>query len=195
MIHCANHSLGSITTGKFTRKIRQKAGWSWNRVFVSSLSKWQWPNKAEWRWNKQLLGPGVLLTLGPDPANGSYSITSRVAYWAGRIDATEWGEPSTIPIRSLNELSTAITKAACTQAVHKHESYDIPISATSDYAMLKPLLREAPAVLKRYLIANWDEIKRDTEHNEGLGDNDPCNQLPTWKELIHDIVNRACEMG
>lgn len=60
--------------------------------------------------------------------------------------------------------------------------------------MLKPLLREAPAVLKRYLIANWDEIKRDTEHNEGLGDNDPCNQLPTWKELIHDIVNHACEM-
>lgn len=61
--------------------------------------------------------------------------------------------------------------------------------------MLNPLLREAPAVLKPYLIAIWNEIKRDTEHNEGLGDHDLHNQLHTWAELMHGIINHACEMG
>lgn len=36
---------------------------------------------------------------------------------------------------------------------------------------------------------------RDTDHTEGLGDNDPCNQLSTWAELMHGIVNHAHEMG
>ena len=107
----------------------------------------------------------------------------------------ELGEPSIIPIRSLNELSTAITKAACIQAMHQREANDIPISATIDYAMLNPLLRGALAVLKPYLIAKWDEITRDTEHCEGLGDNDRHNQLPAWAELINNIVNHAREMG
>lgn len=30
-----------------------------------------------------LLGQGVLLNLGPDPANGSHSITNRVAFGLG----------------------------------------------------------------------------------------------------------------
>lgn len=147
-------------------------------------------NEANGFW-----GPRVFLNLGPNPANGSHSITSRVAYWAGGIDATERGEPSIIPIRSLNELSTAITKAACIQAMHKRESNDIPITATIDYVMLKPLLRGAPAVLKPYLIAKRHKIKRDTECKKGLGNHDPCIQLPTWAELMYSIINRAREMG
>jgi len=124
---------------------------------VASLPKWQRLTGDEvcfW-------GPRVFLILGPDPANGSHSITSRVAYWAGEIDAMEQAEPPPlITIRSLNELSAAITKAACTQAMHKQEPNDIPISATIDYTTLKPLLREALAVLKPYLIAKQGEIKR-----------------------------------
>lgn len=61
--------------------------------------------------------------------------------------------------------------------------------------MPKPLLRGVLTVLKPYLIAKQDENKRDTEHNEGLGDNDPRNQLPTWTELMHDIVKHIQEMG
>ena len=60
--------------------------------------------------------------------------------------------------------------------------------------MLKPLLREVPAVLKPSLMAKQDEIKRETEHNEGLGNNDHCNQLPTWADLMQCIVNHAREM-
>ena len=75
------------------------------------------------------------------------------------------------------------------------ESSDTPISATVDYTMLKPLIRGAPAILKPYLIAKQDEIKRDTEHNEELGGDDPHRQLPTWAELMYSIVTHGHEMG
>ncbi|KAK4810621.1 hypothetical protein QYF61_007358 [Mycteria americana] len=142
-------------------------------------------------------GPGVFLNLGPDPTNTPHSITSRVAYWAGGIDSMERGEPSIIPIKSLSELSTAVTKAACIQAMHKRGSHDVPLSATVDFAMLKPLIRGAPAILKSHLVAKRDEIKKDTEHNEGLGDNAQTarKQLPTWADLMHGIVNYSREMG
>ncbi|KAK4807063.1 hypothetical protein QYF61_018404 [Mycteria americana] len=142
-------------------------------------------------------GPVVFLNLGPDPTNTPHSITSRVAYWAGGIDTMERGEPSIIPIKSLSELSTAVTKAACIQAMHKRGSHDVPLSATVDFAMLKPLIRGAPAILKSHLVAKRDEIKKDTEHNEGLGDNAQTarKQLPTWADLMHGIVNYSREMG
>ncbi|KAK4818861.1 hypothetical protein QYF61_020080 [Mycteria americana] len=135
--------------------------------------------------------------LGPDPTNTPHSITSRVAYWAGGIDSMEQGEPSIIPIKSLSELSTAVTKAACIQAMHKRGSHDVPLSATVDFAMLKSLIRGAPAILKSHLVAKRDEIKKDTEHNEGLGDNaqNAHKQLPTWADLMHGIVNYSREMG
>ncbi|KAK4828030.1 hypothetical protein QYF61_022807 [Mycteria americana] len=141
-------------------------------------------------------GPGVFLNLGPNSIDEAHSITSSVAYWAGGIDALDQGEPSMIPIRSLNELSTAVTKATCIQAMHKcGESGDTPISATVHYTMLKPLIRGAPSILKPYLIAKQDEIKRDTEQNEEFGGDDPHRQLPTWAELMHGIVNHGHEMG
>ncbi|KAK4810669.1 hypothetical protein QYF61_007469, partial [Mycteria americana] len=142
-------------------------------------------------------GPGVFLNLGPDPTNTPHSITSRVAYWAGGIDSMEQGEPSIIPIKSLSELSTAVTKAACIQAMHKRGSHDVPLSATVDFAMLKPLIRGAPAILKSHSVAKRDEIKKDTEHNEGLGDNaqNAHKQVPTRADLMHSIVNYSREMG
>ena len=52
----------------------------------------------------------------------------------------ERSEPSITPIHSLSELSTAVTKAACIQGMHKQgESGDTLISATVPYAILKPL--------------------------------------------------------
>ncbi|KAK4828275.1 hypothetical protein QYF61_024940 [Mycteria americana] len=113
------------------------------------------------------------------------------------FNTMERGEPSIIPIKSLSELSTAVTKATCIQAMHKRGSHDVPLSATVDFAMLKPLIRGAPAILKPHLVAKRDEIKKDTEHKEGLGDNaqNAHKQLPTWAELMHGVVNYSCEMG
>lgn len=107
----------------------------------------------------RLMAIGVLvvfLNAGPDPLNDPHSITSREAYWAGGIDILERGEPLLIPIRSVDELSTAITKAVCIQAMHKCGSFVVPISATIDYAMLKPLIKGTPAMLKPYLVAKRD---------------------------------------
>lgn len=57
-------------------------------------------------------GPGVLLNLGPEPANQTHSITSGAAYWAGGMKVMERGEPASIPIWSPNEISAAVTKAS-----------------------------------------------------------------------------------
>lgn len=90
--------------------------------------------------------PGVFLNLGPNSIDEAHSITSRVAKWAGEIDALDQGEPSVIPICSQSEVSDVVTKAACVQAIYKcGESSDTPISTTVDYTMVKPLIRGSPS--------------------------------------------------
>uniref|UniRef100_A0A8C3K6U7 Uncharacterized protein n=1 Tax=Calidris pygmaea TaxID=425635 RepID=A0A8C3K6U7_9CHAR len=107
-------------------------------------------------------GPGVILNLGPDPADTPHSITSRVAYWAGGVDILERGEPSLIPIESLSELPTAITKAACIQAMQEKGQHDIPLSATVNFEMLKPLIRGAPAT-------GWDAAALEKQRQKFQG--------------------------
>ena len=80
------------------------------------------------------------------------------------------GGPTAIPIRSLSELSTAVTKAACLQATNDRGAYgNYPISAPVDPQAIKPLTRGAPAVLKPYLIAKRDKIRQNIEHNAQEG--------------------------
>ena len=52
-----------------------------------------------------------------------------MAYWAGGIDALEGGEQSVIPIKSLEELPVAVTKATCIQAMHERVPHDAPINS------------------------------------------------------------------
>lgn len=75
-----------------------------------------------------------------------------MAYWAGGIHILERRKPLLIPIRSLNGISKAVSKAACIQVMHKRGTVDVPISATVDYNILKPLIKGASAALKPYLI-------------------------------------------
>ena len=157
-------------------------------------------NEASGYW-----GPGVFLDAGPNPPNDPHSLTSRVAYWAGGIDALERGEPLLIPIKSLNDLSAAFTKAACIQAMHQRKPTDVPLSATVAPAILKVLIKGAPAMLKPFLIAKRDEIQRDLNYNELVNltqtvGNSGEEELeprvsPTWATLVHETVNHAREMG
>jgi len=73
--------------------------------------------------------PGVFLSSGPSLLEAPHSITSHIAYWAGRIDPTEQGEPLVTPIPSLGDLPTAITKSACTQGMHEQGARGVPLSA------------------------------------------------------------------
>lgn len=58
--------------------------------------------------------------------------------------------------------------------------------------MLKLLIRGGPAILKPYLVAKQDEIKRDAEYNKSQGNNVP-KQLSTWVELMHCMVRYSQE--
>lgn len=106
----------------------------------------------------------------------------------------EHGEPSVVLIKSLSELSTVVIQTACIQAMHEQGPYDVQLSATEDFAMLKPLIRGAPAILKPYLVEKRDEIKRNIEYNKKQGNNAP-KQLPAWVEIMHSTVNYSREMG
>lgn len=87
-----------------------------------------------WGWR-------VFLTGGPDSNNELHSITCGIAYWAVGIDPQEWGERTVIPTHSLSELSTAVTKAACVQAMNdRGEHGNYPVSAPIDPQAMKPLI-------------------------------------------------------
>ncbi|XP_052631213.1 uncharacterized protein LOC128136111 [Harpia harpyja] len=181
---CYGHKLGETET-EYLWRVCLTGG---DRILLNG-------DEADGFW-----GPGVFLNAGPAPPDDPRSITSRVAYWAGGIDVLERGEPLLIPIKSLNELSTAITKAACIQAMHECGPLNVPISAVVDPDMLKPLIKGAPAMLKPYLIAKRDEIRRDADFNallairEAADDEEEAlvqRNLPTWATLMHDIINHG----
>ena len=44
-----------------------------------------------------------------------------------------------MPMKSLDELSTAITKAACIQVVHEQGPLNVPVSAAVDHDMLNQI--------------------------------------------------------
>lgn len=50
-------------------------------------------------------------------------------------------------------------------------------------------------VLKPHLAAKRDKIRRGTHYKSGLGPNAAQVPIPTWAELMHDIVTHACETG
>lgn len=62
---------------------------------------------------------------------------------------------------------TAIARSACAQDIHKQESSDILLSATTDYVLLKLLLRGVLAVLKSLYLENSMKFKnaQNTERN------------------------------
>ena len=184
--HCGRN-LGEAETEYLWRACRTRG----DRILLNG-------DEASGFWD-----PGVFLNSGPEHPNDPHLITSRVAYWAGGIDLLE-GEPLFIPIRSLDELSTASIKAACIQAMQERGPIEIPILATESYDMLKPLIKGAPDALKPHLIAKSDEIKRDTDYNALLAIREVADEqdkilaqrnLPTWAILMHDIINHGREMG
>ena len=84
--------------------------------------------------------------------------------------------------------------------MHDHSPLNVPISATVDHDMLKLLIKGAPPVLKHYLIAKQDDIRRDTDFNALLAIRDIAvdqeaalvrRNLPTWAILTHDIINHG----
>lgn len=131
--------------------------------------------------------------LRPEPPDKLHSITSRTAYWAGGINILKRGEPASVPMQSVNDISAAVKKATWVRALHGCAERDILISAERD--MLRPLERSSKYAKKPF-GGREDKMKRDVMHNEALQDPQaPRRLIPTWAELLHDVVNHARDMG
>ncbi|KAM9591233.1 uncharacterized protein ACIBXB_006106 [Morphnus guianensis] len=96
---------------------------------------------------------------------GDRSITSRVAYWAGGVDPRERGEPITIRVKGLSELTEGVQKAACVQAMYDRGQQGIPMTAPG-------------------------AIDRNRQNPQG-----PAAHVLTWEEVLHSIVVYGREMG
>lgn len=82
---------------------------------------------------KKLKGFGVVLCLTSDPYPPKMIPIQSQAGWHTGLETQmrerERGEPLITPIKSSSELSTAVTKAACVQAMHEPHPINTPITA------------------------------------------------------------------
>lgn len=107
---------------------------------MESLSHGGRRHIIRWDRNYGFWGAGIFLHHGLQPPSEPHSITSRVAYWAGPMNNIERGEPVSIPMPSSDDVTMAITKAACIQAMHDRANRNIPISAEVDPERMRPLI-------------------------------------------------------
>ncbi|KFO04730.1 hypothetical protein N312_01931, partial [Balearica regulorum gibbericeps] len=99
--------------------------------------------KAEGYW-----GPGVFLTTGDRRA--PWSLTQRVAYWAGGLNPLERGDPLAIT-GSADQLLESVQKAACLQMMYDRElkpNLSSPMLLPVDPEQMTPLIRGLPNSLK-----------------------------------------------
>lgn len=101
------------------------------------------------------MGFGVVVSKFRTQIPRGSSLDNKQSNILGWVDGLKREEPLLITIRSLNELYTAITKAAYSQAMHKHNPVNVPISACELWPT-KPLIKGASAILKSYDIAKQD---------------------------------------
>lgn len=71
-----------------------------------------------------------------------------MAYWAGGMDAKEFGEPITIRIRHSLDLAECVQKAACIQAMNEKGWQRIAMAVLVNLTHLQPLIRGLPDALK-----------------------------------------------
>uniref|UniRef100_A0A8B9FBA2 Uncharacterized protein n=1 Tax=Amazona collaria TaxID=241587 RepID=A0A8B9FBA2_9PSIT len=133
-------------------------------------------------------GPGVFLTT--TPGDHYYSLTARVAYWAGESDPQERGEPLSIQTTSYFDLAEAVQKAACIQAMYNRDDLrKSPMSATIDPDRLNPLIRGFPDCLKMFVV-NIQKRIQDHDHRRGRR-----AYTLTWNEFVQEIDQYGRKMG
>lgn len=89
--------------------------------------------------------------------------------------------------------------------MHQRCPVDVAISALGDPAILRPLIKGAPAALKPFFIAKQDEMQRDLSLNElisltrAVDFNEEAElvrrEVPTWAVLMRETIKHAQEMG
>ncbi|XP_077646680.1 uncharacterized protein LOC144248392 [Lonchura striata] len=98
-------------------------------------------------------GHGVFLTTGDK--RDSWSLTQRVAFWAGGTNPLERGDPIAI-ISTPDQLLESVHKAACLKMIHEKKlipGFESPMQLPVKPELMTPLIRGLPETLKPTAIA------------------------------------------
>uniref|UniRef100_A0A8D0ET68 Uncharacterized protein n=1 Tax=Strix occidentalis caurina TaxID=311401 RepID=A0A8D0ET68_STROC len=155
--------------------------------------------EAEGYW-----GPGVFLTTGDHRA--PWSLTQRVAYWAGGLNPLERGDPLAIT-GTVDQLVESVQKAACLQMMYDRElkpNQGSPMMMPVDPERMTPLIRGLPDSLKpigiqlQGKIQNSSNVERMTASLEGIVTPDhrqPGRKVWTWGEVAQELINFGRKYG
>ncbi|XP_072776641.1 uncharacterized protein [Taeniopygia guttata] len=98
-------------------------------------------------------GHGVFLTTGDK--RDSWSLTQRVAFWAGGTSPLERGDPVAI-ISTPDQLLESVSKATCLQMIHRKKlipGFESPMKLPVKPEIMTPLICGLPETLKPTAIA------------------------------------------
>ncbi|XP_074669759.1 uncharacterized protein LOC141918811 [Strix aluco] len=155
--------------------------------------------EAEGYW-----GPGVFLRTGDRRA--PWSLTQRVAYWAGGLNPLERGDPLAIT-GTVDQLVESVQKAACLQMMYDRElkpNQGSPMMMPVDPERMTPLIRGLPDSLKpigiqlQGKIQNTPNAERMTAALEGIVTPDhrqPGRKVWTWGEVAQELINFGRKYG
>ncbi|XP_064031348.1 uncharacterized protein LOC135192273 [Pogoniulus pusillus] len=135
-------------------------------------------------------GPEVFLGAGP---KGDYALSSRIFYWAGSLDPMDRQEPTEVNVSDSAELTEAIKKLVCVQAVYQRGLYPYPLDAPIDPQRLKPLVRSLPAPLKGVCDAKREQIEWALDLDNHMGDTLPHHTM--WEELLEELSAKGRDLG
>ncbi|XP_074935141.1 uncharacterized protein LOC142050403 [Phalacrocorax aristotelis] len=155
--------------------------------------------EAEGYW-----GPDVILTTGNRRA--PWSLTQRVAYWAGGLNPLERGEPLVIT-GTVDQLVENVQKAACLQMMYDRElkpNQSSPMMTPVDPERMTPLIQGLPDSLKpigvqlQGKIQNTSEGERTAATLEGIITPDrgrSGREVWTWGEVAQELINFGRKYG
>ncbi|XP_076217529.1 uncharacterized protein LOC143172154 [Aptenodytes patagonicus] len=162
--------------------------------------------ETEYVWRVSLTG-GDCILLSEDEARGywglgvfittndnrePWSLTQRVAYWAGGLDPMERGDPFSIKMPTAGHILESVQKTACLQLMHDRllvPQQPSPMQHVADPDRLHPLIRGLPDALKLYAVQLQDRLRALRPQRRG----GPPEM--TWGEVAQELINYERRMG
>ena len=135
-------------------------------------------------------GPGVFLTTNDN--REPWSLTQRVAYWAGGLDPMERGDPFSIKTPTAGHILESVQKTACLQLMHDRllvPQQPSPMQYVADPDRLHPLIRGLPDALKLYAVQLQDRLRAPRPQRRG------APPETTWGEVAQELINYRRRMG
>ena len=135
-------------------------------------------------------GPGVFLTTNDD--REPWSLSQRVAYWAGGLDPMERGDPFSIKTPTTGHILESVQKTACLQLMHDRllvPQQPSPMQYVADPDRLHPLIRGLPDALKLYAVQLQDRLRAPRPQRRG------GPPETTWGEVAQELINYGRRMG